>query len=98
MNTTNIGKHLSLLGLEAEDKVTKFKGTVTTISFDLYGCIQAVLSPQMKKDGTIPEGRWFDVNRLKVLGEKPVMDRPNFEEGHQAEGNQGCAEKPLRGS
>ena len=38
----NILGHLELLGQKVEDKVTGFRGVVTTISFDLYGCIQAV--------------------------------------------------------
>lgn len=32
-------KHIDLLGLKAEDKVTGFKGVITTLSFDLYGCV-----------------------------------------------------------
>lgn len=40
------------------------------------------------------EQGWFDVSRLAIIGEDPVMDRPNFEFGLQAEGKQGAAEKP----
>lgn len=90
-----IQKHLELLGLKVEDRVTGYKGVVTTISFDLYGCIQAVVNPATIKDGKTVESQWFDVNRLKVLSAKPVMERPNFVFGPQAEGKQGPAEKPL---
>lgn len=87
-------KHLSLLGLKAEDKVTGFKGIIASVSFDLYGCVQAIVNPGMDSSGKLGEPYWFDVNRLKILDETPVMDLPNFEEGPQADGKQGAAEKP----
>ena len=89
----NIKEHLDLLGRKATDRVTGFKGVISTISHDLYGCIQAVLQPPIGKDGK-SEGRWFDVSRLKVEDGKPVMDRPNWNFGLVAEGKQGPAEKP----
>lgn len=92
-----IQKHLEMLGLPVTDKVTCFTGVVTTVSFDLYGCIQAVVNPGLDKDGKPQESSWFDVARLRVLEQTPVMDRPNFERGAQAEGLQGAAEKPRMG-
>lgn len=68
---------------------------VTSICFDLYGCIQAAVHPCLDKEGKIKEGHWHDVARLKVLSKEPVMERPNFSEGRQAEGKQGAAEKPA---
>lgn len=91
----NIKKHISLLGLKVEDKVTGFKGVVASISFDLYGCVQAVVNPGLGKDGKPMDSLWFDVARLKVLDKKPVMQTPDFEYGPQAEGRQGAAEKPV---
>ena len=41
-----IKKHLDLLGYEVEDKVSNFKGVVISISFDLYGCVQADVRPK----------------------------------------------------
>lgn len=93
---TNMEKHIDLLGMKVEDKVTGFKGVVSTIGFDLYGCVQAVVTPGMDKDEKLPEGKWFDVARLTVTSESPVMDRPNFESGKQSEGKQGAAEKPMK--
>lgn len=49
----NVKKHISLLGLEAQDLVTGFKGIITSISFDLYGCVQAVINPGLNKDGEL---------------------------------------------
>lgn len=89
-----IKKHLELLGLKVEDKVTGMRGVVASIGFDLYGCVQAIVNPGLGKDSKPLDCQWFDVNRLKVLSSKPVMDRPNFDFGIQAEGKQGAAEKP----
>jgi len=89
-----IKKNLDLLGLKAKDKVTSLSGVIESISFDLYGCIQAVIRPDtLDKDGKIQEGRWIDVARLKIINKKPVMDVPNFDYGIQAEGKQGPADK-----
>ena len=90
-----IKKHLDLLGLKVEDKVTGLSGVITSISFDLYGCVQAVVRPPIDKDGKIPDCGWYDVGRLKITGKKPVMDVPNFESGYQAEGKKGPEAKPI---
>ncbi|MBI4997819.1 MAG: hypothetical protein HZC22_13195 [Rhodocyclales bacterium] len=87
-------KHLDLLGMRVEDKVTGFKGVVASVGFDLYGCVQAIVNPGADKDGKLMEQYWFDVARLELTSEEPVMARPNFEYGPQAEGKQGAAEKP----
>ena len=91
----NIKKHLGLLGKRIEDKVTGKKGVVASVSFDLYGCVQAIVNPGMGKDGKLEDPIWFDVSRLKVLSEKPIMELPNYDFGVQAEGNQGASEKPA---
>lgn len=91
----NIENHFELLGKKAKDAVTGFSGVVTTLSFDLYGCVQVVLSPPVDKDGTIPDGKWLDVTRLTAVGKKPVMDLPDFKKGYVATGRKGCASKSL---
>lgn len=91
----NVQKHLALLGLQAKDRVTGFSGVVTSIGFDLYGCIQAVINPGIGADGKLGEQLWFDVNRLDVTDHRPVMNPPNFEYGPIAEGLRGAAEKPV---
>ena len=90
----NIKKHIELLGLQVEDRVSGFKGVVASIAFDLYGCVQAIVHPGMGTDGKLADQVWFDVARLRVLDSKPVMQPPDFEHGPQAEGRQGAAEKP----
>ena len=90
-----IQKHLDLLGKKVEDRVSGFKGVVASVCFDLYGCVQAVVHPGLGADGKIGEQCWFDVSRLTVLDNSPVMERPNYDTGPQAEGKQGAAEKPA---
>ena len=41
------------------------------------------------------DSKWFDVSRLIILSRKPVMDRPDFDLGPQAEGKQGGSSKPM---
>ena len=72
-------EHLQWLGLKVQDKITRFTGIVTTISFDLYGCVQAIVSPPVDEKGSIPEARWFDVGRLLVIYYVPVMAVPSFD-------------------
>ena len=91
---THIEKHINLLGMRVEDRVTGFTGVVTSVGFDLYGCIQAVINPGVDKEGKLQDQTWFDVSRLALMGDNPVIDRPNYESGRQAEGKQGAADKP----
>ena len=87
--------HLKLLGMKVEDKVTGATGIVTSISYDLYGCIQAIVDPMVGEDGKSGDVHWFDVFRLKVLSKKPVMETPDFQRGYPKEGRKGPAEKPV---
>lgn len=91
-----VQEHMSLLGKVVIDKVTGCKGVVSTVSFDLYGCIQAVVVPPADDKGKREAPAWFDVQRLTVVSKKPVMAVPNFEFGTIAEGRKGPAEKPQR--
>jgi hypothetical protein len=72
-------QHLKLLGFEVEDRVSGFRGTVTSVSFDLQGCIQAVVTPKANKDGKRQDGEWFDTKRLRARSRGPVMPQPTFE-------------------
>lgn len=90
-----INDHLQLLGMKVEDRVTGLTGIVSSIGFDLYGCIQAIVNPGVDKDGKLRDQCWFDVNRLKVVSDAPVMPQPDFVVGRQAEGKQGAAERPA---
>jgi len=74
-----MNEHLKLLGIKVRDAVTGFTGVVSSISFDLFGCVQAVVSPPVNNDGVLGEGRWFDTKRLVVLEPDPVMQVPSFD-------------------
>ena len=92
---TQVKKNLDLLGIPVQDRVTGFKGVVTSVSFDLYGCVQSLVNPGVDRQGKTQEQVWLDVSRLEIRKTKPVMQRPNYEYGPVAEGKQGAAEKPL---
>ena len=91
---------IDLLGRTAEDRVTGFRGVMASISFDLYGCVQVVLTPRMQKDGTTPDGKWFDTNRLINVSEVKVMERPDFVNVQAGEPevreDKGPCEKPTK--
>jgi hypothetical protein len=72
----NCVNDLKLLGLKVRDRVTGLAGVCESVCYDLYGCIQGIIRGPMNEKGEIPEGRWFDVARLEVLDEKPVMEVP----------------------
>jgi hypothetical protein len=71
-------QHMSLLGFKVRDAVTGFTGVVTSISFELYGCVQALVNPGLEKEGKCGEQYWFDLKRLQPIGKKPVMQVPEF--------------------
>lgn len=89
-------KHIELLGYDAEDKITGFKGVIESVCFDLYGCIQVCLKPKLDKEGKIPDSYWFDVTRIKIKGTKCIVAMPSFYEGYIAEGKKGPANKPTQ--
>jgi hypothetical protein len=91
--------HIDLLGKTAKDRVTGFQGVVSSVSFDLYGCLQAAISPPLDKDGKYVDGRWFDVNRLEIVDENRAMPVPAFGKvefgATPATHTHGPAEKPV---
>lgn len=99
---TQAANYLELLGLTVRDRVTGFRGVVESISWDLYGCIQAVVRPPVDDKGAMPDGKWCDVLRLEVLRDHArVMEIPG---GFQTYGAgpstttepNGAADKPAR--
>lgn len=89
-------KGMDLIGLKVEDKVSGQKGVVTSIAYDLYGCIQASITPknsESKREEMFVD-TWYDISRLRVLSKKPVMEAPTFEEEDFEE--HGPAIKPMK--
>ncbi len=91
----NVKKHLSILGKKVECKVTNFKGVATSVGFDLYGCVQIIVNPGIDATGKPGDSHWFDIGRLNIVDDTPVMSVPDFEFGPAAEGRKGPAEKPA---
>ncbi len=46
MKVEDFREHMSVLGLWVSDEVTGFEGIATSVGFDLYGCVQVVVTPQ----------------------------------------------------
>ncbi len=90
----NVQNHLNMLGMKVKDRVTGFSGVVSSVAFDLYGCIQAIVNPGADKEGKLMDSCWFDISRLEITSKTPVMNRPNFEFGEIAEGKKGPEYKP----
>lgn len=98
---TGAQAHIDLLGFRVRDCVTGLEGVITSICFDLYGCIQAAVQPGLDKDGKPASGIWFDVNRLTALSPQRVMPVPGFDKPPKfgatpATHTHGPAEKPAR--
>lgn len=90
-------KALDLLGFRVEDRVSGFRGVVASITFDLYGCVQAIVNPGLGADGKMGDQVWFDVNRLLVTDPDPVMESPwsLLVDAGPVAGEKGPAERPA---
>jgi hypothetical protein len=93
-----IDKTVHLLGHRATDKITGFAGVISSVCFDLYGCVQCALTPPIDKDGKIKDGHWFDVSRLTVSRDARAMPCPDFagRAAEPADYDHGAAEKPHK--
>lgn len=96
MNAASINEHFRLFGLKVRDRVSGFKGVVTSVSFDLYGCVQAVVSPGVGENGKLEDARWFDMKRLEPVDSTPVMELPTFDVVPGPEAKPAPAAQPLR--
>lgn len=70
--------NLDLLGRNIEDRITRMKGVVSSVSFDLQGCVQALISPGVLADGKLGDSYWLDVSRLEIRGGR-VMEPQQFD-------------------
>lgn len=92
-----INQTIDLLGHRGKDRVTGFSGTISSVCFDLYGCVQLALTPSAGTDGKLGEGHWFDVNRVEITSKAKVMATPTFAARDDKPSNHesGPAEKPA---
>ena len=72
-------QYLNMLGLRVRDRVTGVTGVVTSVSFDLYGCVQCIVDAPVDEKGE-RKAHWYDYKRLEVLDSTPVMQLPVWEE------------------
>ncbi len=94
-----INDSIDLLGKKVKDKITCSSGVVTSVCFDLYGCIQVIVKPQKidKEGNPIASIGWIDINRLSIISNKLVMNRPDFKNKYKKINEvQGCASKPIK--
>lgn len=91
-----IADTVNLLGCKGKDKITGFEGVVSSVGFDLYGCVQVALAPPVDKDGKLPSSIWFDVQRVDIKENERVMEVPDFKAMARkpSEFKHGPADKP----
>jgi len=92
-----VEQSVKFLGKKVKDKISGRKGIVTSVCFDLYGCIQIVIDEQKTdKDGKAVSFGWFDINRAEIITNKTIMDFPDFDNKYASiKKVNGPAEKPL---
>lgn len=71
-------------GNEVKDKITGFKGVITGRCEYITGCVQCLVQPKCKKDGTRVEPVWFDEPRLVILKRSTITlegkeEKPGFD-------------------
>jgi hypothetical protein len=73
------------LGTTMRDKITGFAGVATGRAEYISGCVQVLLAPKAKEDGSFTPSEWFDEQRLEPMqaarvvldnGDSPGPDRP----------------------
>lgn len=63
-----------ILGFKVKDKVTGFKGIVTSKVEYLNGCVQVCVKPQTGKDGKMPDGQYIDIQQVEKISKTPVVE------------------------
>jgi len=63
------------LGDKVRDKVTGFTGIAVVRSTYLNGCDRICIQPEVKKDGIMPDEKYFDEPQLEVVGKPKVKQK-----------------------
>ena len=70
------------LGVKAKSVITGFTGVVTSRSEHINGCDRYFVCPPVNKDGTLPDGYWFDEQELSIINKaKKVKPQKHDENG-----------------
>jgi hypothetical protein len=83
---------MAKLGDRVEDEITGFQGIVTGRSEYLYGSVQVHVAAE--KLDKIPDGQWFDEDRVKVVKAGAVQRRSLADA--RAGGPLTCPAPPVR--
>ncbi|RLE24687.1 MAG: hypothetical protein DRJ50_04285, partial [Actinobacteria bacterium] len=89
---TRVDKAIDLLGFRVRDVITNIEGVATSVSFDLYGCIQIVLDRGYDEKNERIETPWLDLVRLEKLEGDRLLTLPDFAGTDVS----GPAEKPSK--
>lgn len=57
-----------ILGQQAKDKITGFKGKITARHIYITGCDQYTLTPDVNKQGEYQDQCQFDEGRIEIIG------------------------------
>lgn len=74
-------KKEDILGAQAVDTISGFKGTVTGICRYMNGCTQVLLKPRVGEDGKMPEGEWIDDQQIEIIEDAPEASKPEDHNG-----------------
>ena len=55
------------IGVKGKSNISGFIGIITARSQCLNGCDRYFINPKAKKDGTLPDGYWFDEGEIVVM-------------------------------
>lgn len=93
VTTRHPTKHLAL-GRKARDLVTGFEGTISSVAFDLFGSIDATVTPPVGADGKVGDNQWLQFARLDIdQNAERAMPLPAWA-AQPAQHTHGAAEKP----
>ena len=62
-----------ILGQKVQDVVTGHTGIATGMCSYISGCVQVLVVPKYKEDGTKVDSEWFDVQRLQLVSNELVV-------------------------
>ena len=71
-------EHFKFLGFRAKDVIAGAEGVITSIAFDISGCVQGFLSRGFDKEGKRLEGYWIDTKQILIMSKSAVMPAPAF--------------------
>jgi hypothetical protein len=94
MHKNVVDSTLALLATRQRDVVTGMQGVVTSVCFDVSGCVQATLDRGFDDKGARLERFWVDVKQLRRTGDR-VMAVPDFA-GTPPGREVGAADKPAK--